>query len=194
MEQTRTNTENAKRRIAMKNRRRWKKVIEDIGILRDMLQEVCDRLIRVEQKTQKEEWKNEVYYSCEEESEDGQKDKEIEDLAGRSQMREEQVGPAPLTSSEESTEEISQPEGQDESEEELALSDSELDEEERDLIPNYPFSRKNPGPFAKEFIKEVMKNVIERLKGRRVKLAEKAERQKDPDYFRKTSGLIDIDF
>eukprot|EP01126_Amoeba_proteus_P019625 TRINITY_DN2016_c0_g1_i3.p1 TRINITY_DN2016_c0_g1~~TRINITY_DN2016_c0_g1_i3.p1 ORF type:complete len:106 (+),score=30.90 TRINITY_DN2016_c0_g1_i3:1-318(+) len=85
-----------------------------------MLQEVCDRLIRVEQKTQKEEWKNEVYYSCEEESEDGQKDKEIEDLAGRSQMREEQVRPALLTSSEESTEEISQPEGQDESKEELA--------------------------------------------------------------------------
>eukprot|EP01126_Amoeba_proteus_P037595 TRINITY_DN3886_c0_g2_i8.p1 TRINITY_DN3886_c0_g2~~TRINITY_DN3886_c0_g2_i8.p1 ORF type:complete len:191 (-),score=56.43 TRINITY_DN3886_c0_g2_i8:14-586(-) len=187
----RTNTENAKRRIAMRNRRRWKKVMEDIGILRDVLREVCERLIRIEKKDQREEKEDKKPFLCMEESEEERGD-EVQGEEGQEDKESEQEGPVPVTDNEDTTEEEHQAEGQDESTEEMQISDSERDEEEKDLLPKYPFSRKNPGPYAKEFIREVMKNVMERLRERGEKLAERTERLKDPDYFRRTSGLIDF--
>eukprot|EP01112_Ceratiomyxa_fruticulosa_P007012 TRINITY_DN18049_c0_g1_i1.p2 TRINITY_DN18049_c0_g1~~TRINITY_DN18049_c0_g1_i1.p2 ORF type:complete len:104 (-),score=26.11 TRINITY_DN18049_c0_g1_i1:228-539(-) len=87
----------------------------------------------------------------EEQGEERQKDKEMEAEKDGMNVRVIQVGPEPLRGSEESTEEWSQLDGQDKSDEEGALSESELDEEEKDIIPNYPFSRKNPGPYSKVF-------------------------------------------
>eukprot|EP01126_Amoeba_proteus_P040272 TRINITY_DN428_c0_g1_i22.p1 TRINITY_DN428_c0_g1~~TRINITY_DN428_c0_g1_i22.p1 ORF type:complete len:209 (-),score=63.71 TRINITY_DN428_c0_g1_i22:8-634(-) len=205
------NTENAKRRIAMRNKRRWKRIMEDIGVLRDVLREVCERLIIVEKKSLKKDEEDEEYFSCVEESEEEereedekkdrtggmqedeqqgeerQKDKEMEAEKDGMNVRVIQVGPEPLADSEENTEEWSQLDGQDKSDEEGALSESELDEEEKDIIPNYPFSRKNPGPYSKAFIREVMTNGMERLEKKIMKIAEKAERLKDPNYFRNTS-------
>eukprot|EP01126_Amoeba_proteus_P046196 TRINITY_DN5206_c0_g1_i6.p1 TRINITY_DN5206_c0_g1~~TRINITY_DN5206_c0_g1_i6.p1 ORF type:complete len:129 (+),score=33.76 TRINITY_DN5206_c0_g1_i6:121-507(+) len=86
MERTRINTENTKRRIAMRNRRRWKKVMEDIGILRDVFCEVCKRLTMVEKKTRKER-EDDEYFSCEEGSEEGQEIEEMEDGTGGAQKK-----------------------------------------------------------------------------------------------------------
>eukprot|EP01126_Amoeba_proteus_P028938 TRINITY_DN2849_c1_g1_i1.p1 TRINITY_DN2849_c1_g1~~TRINITY_DN2849_c1_g1_i1.p1 ORF type:complete len:192 (-),score=46.13 TRINITY_DN2849_c1_g1_i1:681-1211(-) len=176
--------------------------MEDIVILRDVLREVCKRLTRIEAEERRQTEGDEEFYSCEEESGiEGREEEEEEgtgglqrnDTTGMADSRNQEdkgwEGPEPLLDSKESTEEMDQSE---ELSEDLQLSDEELDEEERDLLPSYPFSRKNPGPYSIKFIVEVLKKSRDKWYEKSRRLEEETERLRDFEYFRRKFGVGDF--
>eukprot|EP01126_Amoeba_proteus_P014691 TRINITY_DN1649_c0_g2_i2.p1 TRINITY_DN1649_c0_g2~~TRINITY_DN1649_c0_g2_i2.p1 ORF type:complete len:194 (+),score=44.66 TRINITY_DN1649_c0_g2_i2:247-828(+) len=137
-----TNAKNARRRIAMRNGRRIKKMKEDIGTLRDILRDVCQRLTRMEKiERQRNEEQEEEFYSCEEISLEGKEAEEGMDEEERPQPKQEQYPPQPLDSSHSDTE-TNEAELKEEDTEETTMA------KQQKWSFTWPLSRENSGPWS----------------------------------------------
>eukprot|EP01126_Amoeba_proteus_P014692 TRINITY_DN1649_c0_g2_i3.p1 TRINITY_DN1649_c0_g2~~TRINITY_DN1649_c0_g2_i3.p1 ORF type:complete len:211 (+),score=54.80 TRINITY_DN1649_c0_g2_i3:247-879(+) len=138
-----TNAKNARRRIAMRNGRRIRKMKEDIGTLRDILRDVCQRLTRMESTKHQRNEEQVEFFSCEEISmEDEEVEKEM-DEEKRAQPEQEQNPPQPLDSSHSDTET---------NETEPIEEDAKETPVEQKWNFTWPFSRENPGPWSIGYI------------------------------------------